>query len=126
MHDIKWIREHPDEFDLGLKRRGLSSNGSEARRLIELDERRRAAIQRAEAALARRNLASKEIGAAKRSNEEAAAQALVTEIAQLKAGIPALEAEAKKVSKELDEALAQIPNLPLDEVPNGKDSGDNV
>jgi len=44
MHEIKWIREHPDEFDLALKRRSLSSNGPEAGRLIELDERRRAAI----------------------------------------------------------------------------------
>ncbi len=123
MHDIRRIREHPDEFDRGLERRGLSP---EARRLIEIDERRRAAIQRAEAALARRNVASKEIGAAKRSNEEAAAQALVTEIAQLKAEIPALEAEAKKASKELEDALAQIPNLPLDDVPEGKDSSDNI
>jgi seryl-tRNA synthetase len=123
MHDIKWIREHPDQFDRGLTRRGLLP---EARRLIEIDERRRASIQRAEAALARRNVASKEIGAAKRSNEEAAAQALVAEIARLKAEIPALEAEEKKVSKELEDALAQIPNLPLDEVPDGKDASDNV
>jgi seryl-tRNA synthetase len=123
MHDIKWIREHPDQFDRGLARRGLPP---EARRLIEIDERRRASIQRAEAALARRNVASKEIGAAKRSNEEAAAQALVAEIARLKAEIPALEAEEKKASKELEDALAQIPNLPLDEVPEGKDTNDNV
>jgi seryl-tRNA synthetase len=123
MHDIKWIREHEEEFDRGLARRGLPP---EARKLIALDERRRAAIQKAEAALARRNAASKEIGAAKKSNEEAAAQALMAEVARLKAEIPALEAEEKQVSKELDEALAQIPNLPLDEVPDGKDENANV
>jgi seryl-tRNA synthetase len=123
MHDIKWIRENPDAFDRGLARRGLPG---EAKRLIEIDERRRAAIQKAEAALARRNAASREIGAAKKSNEEAAAQALMAEVARLKAEIPALEAEEKKLSKELDDALAQIPNLPLPEVPDGKDSGDNV
>jgi seryl-tRNA synthetase len=123
MHDIKWIREHPDEFDRGLERRGLPP---EAKRLIEIDERRRAAIQRAETALARRNAASKEIGAAKRSNEEAAANALVAEIARLKAEIPALEAEEKKASGELETALAQIPNLPLDDVPDGNDSSDNA
>ena len=123
MHDIKWIREHEEEFDRGLARRGLPP---EAGKLIALDERRRAAIQKAEAALARRNAASKEIGAAKKSNEEAAAQALMAEVARLKAEIPALEAEEKQLSKQLDEALAQIPNLPLDEVPDGKDESANV
>src|SRR6266478_9982292 len=123
MHDIKWIREHPDDFDRALARRGLPG---EAKRLIEMDERRRIAIQRAETALARRNLASKEIGAAKRSNEEAAAQALLAEVARLKAEIPALETASKKISTELEDALAQIPNLPLSDVPDGKDPGDNV
>jgi seryl-tRNA synthetase len=123
MHDIKWIRDNPDAFDRALARRGLPA---EAERLIEIDERRRAAIQKAEAALARRNTASREIGAAKKSNEEAAAQALMAEVARLKAEIPKLEAEEKQISKELDDALAQIPNLPLEEVPDGKDASDNV
>src|SRR5262244_130516 len=123
MHDIKWIRDNPDAFDQGLARRGLPG---EAKRLSEIDERRRAPIKRAEAAPARRNAASREIGAAKKSNEEAAAQALMAEVARLKAETPALEAEEKKLSKELDDALAQIPNLPLPEVPDGKDPSGNV
>src|SRR5215467_8371328 len=123
MHDMKWIRDNPDAFDHGLARRGLAP---EAKRLIEIDERRRAAIQRAEAALARRNAASREIGAAKKSNEEAAAQALMAEVARLKEELPALEAQEKQLSKELDDTLAQIPNLPLAEVPDGKDASDNV
>jgi seryl-tRNA synthetase len=125
MHDIKWIRDNPDAFDRALARRGLAG---EAKRLIEIDERRRAAIQKAEAALARRNAASKEIGAAKKSNEEAAAQALLAEVARLKTEIPGLEAEEKKASKELEDALAWVPNLPLPapEVPDGKDEHDNV
>src|SRR5499426_2968929 len=125
MHDIRWIRENPDAFDQALARRGLPG---EAKRLIALDERRRAAIQKAEAALARRNAASKEIGAAKKSNEEATAQKLLAEVAELKNSIPALEAEEKKLSKELDDALAQVPNLPLPapEVPDGKDANDNI
>src|SRR5262249_60608136 len=93
MHDIKWIRDNPDAFDRGLARRGL--NG-EANRLIEIDERRRGAIQKAEAALARRNAASREIGAAKKSNEEAAAQALLAGRARLKGEIPAHQTDAKK------------------------------
>jgi seryl-tRNA synthetase len=123
MHDIKWIRDNPDAFDRGLARRGLPP---EADKLLAIDERRRAAIQKAEAALARRNVVSREIGAAKKSNEEAAAQALMAEVARLKEEIPALEALEKQISKELDDALAQIPNLPLAEVPDGKDTSDNV
>jgi seryl-tRNA synthetase len=125
MHDIKWIREHPDDFDRALARRGLPG---QAKDLIARDERRRAAIQKAEAALARRNAASKEIGAAKKSNEEDAAQKLMAEVARLKTEIPTLEEDAKKLSRELDDALAQIPNLPLPapEVPDGKETSDNV
>jgi len=123
MHDIKWIRDHKEEFDRGLMRRGLPPH---ADKLLAIDERRRAAIQKAEAALARRNVASREIGAAKKSNEEAAAQALLAEVARLKAEIPTLEAEERKLSKKLDDALAQIPNLPLEDVPDGKEAADNV
>jgi seryl-tRNA synthetase len=123
MHDIKWIRDNPAAFDRALARRGLPG---EAARLIDIDERRRAAIGKAEAAQARRNAASKEIGAAKKSNEEEAAQKLMAEVAALKAAMPALEAEERKLSKDLENALAQIPNLPLDTVPEGKDESGNV
>src|SRR5215470_11781487 len=117
MHDIRWIREHKEEFDRGLMRRGPPP---EAGKLLAIDERRRAAIQKAEAALARRNAASKEIGAAKKSNEEDVAQKLLAEVALLKEAIPKLEAASKEASEALDSALAQIPNLPLAEVPDAR------
>jgi seryl-tRNA synthetase len=123
MHDIKWIRDNPDAFDAALERRGLSR---EAKRLIDIDERRRAAIQASEAALARRNAASREIGAAKKSNEEQRAQALMAEVTKLKDDIPKLEADAKTAGDELDKMLAEIPNLPLAEVPDGADETANV
>jgi seryl-tRNA synthetase len=123
MHDIRWIRDNPDAFDQGLARRGLPP---ESKRLIALDERRRAAIGKAEQAQARRNSASKEIGIAKKNKDEAAAAKLLAEVAELKAEIPALEAEEKAAGAELDAALAQIPNLPLADVPDGKDEHGNV
>jgi seryl-tRNA synthetase len=123
MHDIKWIRDHPDDFDAALHRRGLAGEG---KRLIAIDERRRAVITRLEQAQARRNAASKEIGEAKKAKDEAKAQALMGEVAELKAAIAALEAEEKVASRELEEALAQVPNLPLAEVPQGRDEHDNV
>ena len=123
MHDIRWIRDNPDAFDRALARRGLPP---QARALIAIDERRRAAIQKAEAAQARRNAVSREIGAAKKSDDQTAAEKLMAEVAQLKEAMPALEAEEKAISKELDDTLAQIPNIPLDEVPDGNDETANV
>jgi seryl-tRNA synthetase len=123
MHDIRWIRDNPEAFDRGLTRRGLER---QAERLIELDERRRANIFELETAKARRNAASKEIGEAKKTKDEDKAKLLMAEVAALKDLMPALEAEEKAASKALDDALAEIPNLPLDEVPDGKDEKDNV
>jgi seryl-tRNA synthetase len=123
MHDIKWIRENPAAFDRGLQRRGLPA---ESARVLALDEKRRKAILDLEQSQARRNAASKEIGAAKKSKDEAAAAQLMAEVTQLKDAIPALEAEEKKHSRELDDVLAAIPNLPGEEVPDGKDETGNV
>lgn len=123
MYDIKWIRENADTFDAGLKRRGLEPLSA---KLIELDERRRAAITKSEIAQARRNAASKEIGQAKAKKDEATAQALMTEVATLKETMPALDEEQKTLGAKLDKELAQIPNLPNADVPDGADETGNV
>jgi len=123
MHDIKWIRENPEAFDTGLKRRGLAPL---APSLLAIDEKRRAAILASEQALARRNAASKEIGEAKKAKDEGRAAALMEEVAKLKTSLPELESAAKLADEELRELLAAIPNLPLDEVPDGVDEHGNV
>ncbi len=123
MHDIRFIRDNPEEFDRGLERRGLAP---QAKRLIALDEERRAKILALETAQARRNAASKEIGEAKKNKDEEKAKGLLAEVVTLKESIPAMETQEKAASKALDDALAEIPNLPLDEVPDGKDEKDNV
>src|SRR2546421_6159707 len=123
MHDIKAIRDNPGAFDAGLKRRGLAPlSGS----LLAIDERRRAAILAAEQAQARRNAASKEIGDAKKAKDEPRAAKLMAEVAELKTTMPELEAAAKAADEELAKELAAIPNLPLDEVPDGVDEHGNV
>ncbi len=123
MYDIKWIREHPEAFDGGLKRRGLEPLSG---KLLALDEQRRAAITKYEQAQARRNAASKEIGEAKKKKDEAAALKLMAEVNELKVTLPALEAEQNKLGNELAKELAQIPNMPADDVPNGADAAGNV
>lgn len=125
MHDIKWIRDNPDEFDRRLMRRKSDFKGT-AQRLIALDEARRAAITAGETAQARRNAASKEIGEAKKAKDEARANALMAEVASLKDEQPKLDAAAKAADEALQKALAELPNLPLDEVPEGSDEHGNV
>jgi seryl-tRNA synthetase len=123
MHDIKAIRDNPHGFDAALARRGLAPMSSQ---LLAIDERRRAAILSSEQAQARRNAASKEIGEAKKAKDEARAAALMEEVAKLKTTMPELEAAAKQADEELARELAAIPNLPLAEVPDGKDEHDNM
>jgi seryl-tRNA synthetase len=123
MHDIKSIRDNPNAFDAALKRRGLEPLSAS---LLAIDEKRRAAILASEQAQARRNSASKEIGEAKKAKDDARAAKLMAEVAELKTTMPQLEAAAKAADEELAKELAAIPNLPLDEVPDGIDEHGNV
>jgi seryl-tRNA synthetase len=122
MHDIKAIRDNPQAFDRGLERRGLAPLSA---KLLKLDEDRRAFILKLEQAQARRNAASKEIGEAKKNKDEAKAATLMAEVAELKTSVPAMEAREKEASAALDKELAQIPNTPRDDVPDGKDETGN-
>src|SRR5215208_6701767 len=131
MHDIKWIRENADAFDKALDRRNLSEEERQrysSQNLISIDERRRAQIRVAESWKARLNGASKKIGEAKARKDEAAVKELMAEVAECKKSMSTLETEQQDAGKELDEILAQIPNLPLPapEVPDGVDETGNV
>src|SRR6202163_4283267 len=123
MHDIKWIRDNPAAFDAALKRRGLEPM---ADHVISIDERRRAIIRVLETNQARRNATSKEVGDAKRTKDDARAAVLMAEVTELKESISTLTGEEKAASKELEDTLAAIPNLPLEDVPPGLDEHGNV
>ena len=128
MLDIKWIRDNPDALTEALEKRGWAPEAArdEVAKLIRLDEDRRAQIVRVEEAQARRNAASKEIGKAKATKDEGAAAALMSEVAELKTFLGSAEEEGKKLDKELEDALAVIPNVPFDDVPVGPDEHANV
>ncbi|MBP2276418.1 MULTISPECIES: serine--tRNA ligase [Sphingomonas] len=123
MHDIRLIRDDPAAFDASLARRGFAPVASE---LVALDERRRALMTEAQVAQARRNEASKAIGAAKAAKDEATAATLMAEVATLKERLPAIEAEEKALGESLNAQLAAIPNLPRADVPEGADETGNV
>ncbi|MBY6202318.1 serine--tRNA ligase [Maritalea mobilis] len=123
MHDIRAIRETPDAFDAALARRGLAPQSPA---ILALDEARRACIQKAEAAQAERNAASKEVGKAKASGDEAEFERLRALVSEKKEEIARLEDEAKEKDAALRDLLSGIPNLPYDDVPEGADEADNV
>jgi len=123
MHDLRLIRENPEAFDAGLARRGAEPASA---RVLELDERRRAVTTRVQEAQARRNEASKAIGAAMGKGDTATAEALKAEVAALKETLPQLEDEERALGAELDALVAALPNLPADDVPPGEDESGNV
>jgi seryl-tRNA synthetase len=128
MHDIKSIRDNPEAFRADLLRRKPDEGAADAllARLIALDDARRAAISRAQATQERRNAASKEVGAAMKAKDLALAEKLKQEVADLKIGMGAIEAEEKTAILALEQELAAIPNRPLADVPPGADEDDNV
>ncbi len=123
MHDIRAIRENPQAFDAALARRGDAPLSSE---LLAVDEARRAKILAAETAQAEQNKAAKAIGAAKAKGDEAEFERLRAEVADKKSEVAAMQAEAKELDAKLTDMLARIPNLPAEDVPEGKDEDDNV
>ena len=123
MHDINAIRKDPDAFDAGLAKRGVSSCAAD---ILVLDDKRRAAIAEAQDLQTRRNEASKKIGQAKGQGDDAEAQRLMDEVAGLKDDLQKAEEAERMANAELTEALAAIPNLPLEGVPVGDDEEANV
>lgn len=123
MHDIRLIRDDPAAFDAALARRGFAPSSG---KVLALDERRRAAATKAQELLARRNEASKAIGAAMGRGDKDGAEALRAEVAAIKTELPALEDEEREAGAAQDGLLATLPNLPAPDVPEGEDEAGNV
>lgn len=126
MHDIKAIRSEPERFIEGWGKRFIDDPKALVDQLIELDEARRASETRRQEAETARNAASKKIGQAKASGDEAEFERLRGEVAQYKKNIETEGEQAEKLSTELGDKLAGLPNLPADSVPVGPGEDDNV
>ncbi|MGA3306159.1 MAG: serine--tRNA ligase [Stellaceae bacterium] len=120
MFDIKSIRDNPAAFDQGLKRRDMEPISGQ---ILRLDTRWREFQTQAEQLQAERNKLAKEIGAAKAKGGDVAA--LMKQVAESKEKQAVLEAEASSLRVAIDAALAPIPNLPADDVPEGRDAASN-
>ena len=122
MHDIRLIRNDPKSFDAALERRGVAPVAGE---ILALDEEKRAISTRMQEAQNRRNEASKAIGQAMANGDKDTAEALKTEVAEIKQALPGLEEQDRELSRKLDDLLATIPNLPAEDVPLGEAENDN-
>jgi seryl-tRNA synthetase len=123
MLDIKWIRENPQALDAALAKRGAEPASA---RLIELDEKRRQHIAKLQEAQERRNAASKEIGKAMGAKDQATADRLKAEVAEIKLFLTSAEEEERQLDRALSDALSVLPNIPLADVPVGEDESGNV
>ncbi|MDE2167130.1 MAG: serine--tRNA ligase [Alphaproteobacteria bacterium] len=121
MLDIRWIRDNPGAFDKGLARRGLAPLSAQ---VLRLDKEWREAKTAAEQNQAARGKLGQEMASAKAKGGEAAA-ALMARMAESKEKQAFLEAEAARLREAVDAALAPLPNIPADDVPDGRDAADN-
>ena len=128
MLDIRWIRENPQALADALVARGQSPEEALgiAQDVVDKDEARRAHLVALQEKQERRNAASKEIGNAMRAGDAARAEELKLEVAGIKDFIQSGEAVERELDTALENALAVIPNLPLVDVPVGRDEDDNV
>jgi seryl-tRNA synthetase len=125
--DVKWIRENPDAFVTGLKKRNFTPDPTEIlNQIMTIDSQRRETIQQLQDLQARRNAASKEIGKAKKEKNEAEAQRLMDEVSGLKDTIQQGEENERAQDEAMRTLLAGIPNMPADDVPVGPDEDANV
>ncbi len=128
MLDIRWIRDNPVALAEALVKRQWSAEEAQAKvdALILMDEDRRAHLGKLQERQERRNAASREIGNAMRDKDMTLAEKLKAEVGEIKAYLSGAEAEERRLDKVLDDALAELPNIPAADVPVGADEKDNV
>jgi len=125
MNDPKLLRKEPEKARKGLRDRG-GRYLPMLERYIEEEKRLRGLLSSVEEMRARRNEASKAIGKAKASGDEAGAKALISEISELKAAMPEKEEELALCEGTVRDLLLGIPNLPHSSVPVGRTEEDNI
>ena len=121
MHDIKFIRDNAATFDASLARRGLPPAAAD---ILAMDSAWRGLATEQQALQQRRNEASNEIG--QRKSSGVPAEDLIAEVAKIKARMQALDDQAREAGAALEARLAELPNLPMDDVPAGADENDNL
>jgi seryl-tRNA synthetase len=120
MLDLRFIRENPDLVKEALVKLNTTAPIDE---ILSLDEQRRELLSEVEALRARRNAVSKEIGKMKDGDRR---QTLIEEMREVGERIKGLDDQVRQVEEQLNEAMLQVPNMPHQSVPVGRDESENV
>jgi seryl-tRNA synthetase len=121
MHDIRFIREHPEQFTAAMKRRSVKMNADQ---ILQIDSQRRGLQAEIQNMQARRNAASKDIGERKAKGE--GAEDLVAEVNNIKLRLQQLEGEETALAETLEGFLLELPNILDETVPDGANEADNA
>ncbi|MDH4136426.1 MAG: serine--tRNA ligase [Anaerolineae bacterium] len=120
MLDLRFIRENPDVVKEALVKLNTTAPIDE---ILSLDEQRRGLLSEVEALKARRNAVSKEIGKMKDGDRR---HGLIEEMREVGERIKGLDDQVRQVEEQLNEAMLQVPNMPHESVPVGRDESENV
>jgi len=122
MHDINKIRNNTDFFIKGWQRRGLDVSLDT---ILALDKDLRKSITDLQELQTQRNDLSKKFGIAKKNNDKVVYEKLSADVQLIKEKMQSLEESKEEFSKSLSKELSSLPNIPLDEIPDGKDESSN-
>ncbi|WP_104025240.1 serine--tRNA ligase [Vibrio hyugaensis] len=123
MLDSKLLRTELDETAAKLARRGFKLDVDTIRKL---EEQRKSIQVEVENLQSTRNSISKQIGQKMAAGDKEGAEEIKKQIGTLGSDLDAKKVELEQVMAQLDEFTLSVPNIPADEVPDGKDENDNV
>ena len=125
MLTLKLITEEYDRVISGLEKKNFKGAREAIDNVLAIDKRRRETQQQNDALLAEQKKAAAEIGKLMKAGDKDAAEKAKARVAEMKEQSKALEEQKAQAEKDLITALCQIPNIPYDEVPEGKCAEDN-
>ena len=126
MLTLKLISEETERVIKGLEKKHFNGAREAIDKVLEYDKIRRDAQQKSDATKQQVNQLAKKIGQLMKAGDKEAAEQAKNEVANLKAECKAIEEIMEKAQNDLTQLLCQIPNIPNDDVPEGKDASDNV
>lgn len=126
MLTLKLISEETERVVKGLEKKCFPNAREAVEKVLEYDRLRRETQQQLDANKQRQNQLSREIGGLMKSGKRDEANQVKEQVAQLKAADKALQEVMQKAQADMNEVLLTIPNIPTDEVPEGRDASSNV
>jgi seryl-tRNA synthetase len=123
MLDAKFIRENLDYVRKKIEERGTLIDLD---KFLILDEERRRIIQEVEELEHKRNRGSKKVGELKRERKHEESEQLQMELKRISDKIKEFGEKKTQVEEDFKEFLLNVPNIPNDSVPYGKDSSENL